>query len=89
MEKKTKIMIGVGIALAAIAGFLWWKNSQEPELSEDGSGVALPPAEELPPVISDGEPTKNGVIAQPAKNKKIQLFQDWMDKNHPNWTRPK
>ncbi len=87
MEKKTKIIIGVGFAVAAIGGFFWWKNNQAPETNADGSGEALPPTSELPPTIPDGAPIASAGVSLPPPDDKIKLFQDWMDKNHPNWVK--
>ncbi len=82
MEKSTKIMLGIGVAAAALAGFLFWKNKQD-SAAIDEAALDVPPATIPESSATSTVPSGGGFV--PDEN--IKKFQDWMDLKHPKWVK--
>lgn len=86
MEKKNKKILLITSAILLIGGgvgyWLWKRN-------KDKKATETPVTEETPPATTPTTPT--GGVPSPAVNQpaNVNAFQDWMDKNHPNWVNGK
>jgi hypothetical protein len=84
MEKKTKkiLLISAGILLIGGGiGYWLWRRNQTPK---EESNVPLA-------TDDSGTPAKNstGTTTTASGPTDVKAFQDWMDKNHPNWVKGK
>jgi hypothetical protein len=83
MEKRTKKILLVSGTLLLVGGafWLWWRNRKPKEeenvpLATDDSGTST-------------VTTPSGNVATGSGPSDVRAFQDWMDKNHPNWVKGK
>ena len=92
-KKKKRIVIWVSVAaLLGVGGYFAYTKIIKPKLDER---KAKKLAEEAAAVSSGATPTSSGssapnsptqTISNPFPDKmSVQMFQNWMDKNHPKW----
>jgi len=85
MEKKTKkiLLLSAGILLIGGGiGYWLWRRNQTPK---EESNVPLSTDDSGTPSTSTGS-TTTPTASGPSD---VKAFQDWMDKNHPNWVKGK
>jgi len=85
MEKKTKkiLLLSAGILLVGGGiGYWLWRRNQTPK---EESNVPLSTDDSGTPSTSTGS-TTTPTASGPSD---VKAFQDWMDKNHPNWVKGK
>jgi hypothetical protein len=93
MEQATKKKLLVGGALLVVAGvggyflYKYFKNKSEKKRLEEEQKKLQEQQQQKPPTAPSGGGSKN--YGPFVDSDGVKMFQDWMDKNHPNWVNGK
>ena len=93
MEQATKKKLLIGGALLVVAGvggyflYKYFKNKSEKKRLEEEQKKLQEQQQQKPPTAPAGGGSKN--YGPFVDSDGVKMFQDWMDKNHPNWVNGK